>query len=44
MKISPYGRVRDAHLLRYQGVAVVYYGCTLECLVGVKRESRYRGK
>ena len=31
-KYSPYGHVRDAHLLRYQGLAVVYYGGTLECL------------
>jgi hypothetical protein len=25
-------RVRDAHLLRYKGLAVAYYGCILECL------------
>jgi len=24
--------MRGAHLLRYQGLAVVYYGCALECL------------
>jgi len=31
-------RVRDAYLLRYQGVAVVYYGCTLECLANIHLE------
>jgi hypothetical protein len=33
LPLSPnISRVRDAHLKRYQGLAVVYYGCALECL------------
>jgi len=32
-KFSPYGRIRNTHFQRYQGLAVAYYGCALECLV-----------
>jgi hypothetical protein len=31
-KFSPYGRARNVHLPRHQRLAVVYYGCALECL------------
>jgi len=31
-KFSPYGRAQNAHLLRYQEIAVAYYGYALECL------------
>jgi len=37
-KFSPYGRIRDFHLPRYQGIAVAYYGCTLECLTNDRLE------
>jgi hypothetical protein len=31
-KFSPFGRIRGVHLLCYQELAVVNYGCALECL------------
>jgi len=37
-KFSPYGRIRDLHLSRYQGIAVVYYGCALEYLTNDRLE------
>jgi hypothetical protein len=43
-KFSPYGRIRDAHLPRYQELAVVYYGCTLECLANERLANvKYQG-